>query len=1227
LRKLDRFPMRRRFHSPLRLKLAAALLACALLPPVSAGQEAPPAKEKPMVEVDPHAQDPEPLVSLSAATIIDILRREPGLLLEVKRLLVRKAYEQGRLLDPADVADDALFQLLRDDNNVRVLATHEIERREYVRPKPTRQEMEKDRISKTGARAAGQSDEEKYWSQHEEIGRPRKTTSLADSSADDGFSDDGFFEVAPSPPPDALPPPPAVSPSINYRRRQSMAGVEPQDRDSDDGTLPDADSLPRISPDGMPGLLSASMDELGGSGQRPASADDSSQPYIPAYSSSFASAASSPAGRLSGNVPGQSSGSQSSASSMSAVNGAYNPWSARSDSEMQRRTLQEDADHPVIRRRVNPYAEVPSLYDLYTQISRRSPELTRFGEEIFRNGTGNFDELPMDLPVGPDYVLGPGDGLSIELWGGISQHLQRVVDREGRVALPEAGAVDVAGRSLGDVQQLMQSVLRGEFREVHADVSLSRLRTVRIYVVGDVLRPGAYDVSSLSTPLNALYQAGGPTSRGSLRMLRLYRGPQFIAEIDLYDLLLHGVRSNQERLHAGDTVMVPPVGAELTVEGAVRRPAIYELNHESNLAEALQLAGGVLTTGTLRHIEIERVVAHQGRSMQRLDLPGNDLPQNNLPENDLALNGLPENNLPETNNQEAVTNALEAFKIQDGDRIRISPILPYSEKTVYLDGHVVHPGKHAYREGMRVTDLIGSYTDLLPEPAAQHAEIIRLAPPDYAPEVIAFNLAAALTGGAQVAGQDNQANGGKKYDEQNLTLKPFDTVRIFSRFDFEDPPTVTVSGEVRHPGKHITNGTTRLRDAVYLAGGVTPDALLADAQVFRRAADGKLQVLSVDLERALAGDAADNLTLEPEDRVFIHRNLSKVDPPSVKIEGEVARPGKYPLGEDMTAAQLVRLAGGLKRGAFTEAADLTRYTVENGAQVMGEHVALPIARALAGDADTDVRLHDGDVLTIRQLAGWNDVGSVITVKGEVMHPGDYGIEEGERLSSVLKRAGGLRADAYPYGAILERRQVRELEEKTLSDLIRQVQAQQDSFKLLPDSGDAEDKLAKSATVQQWHATLDELESLPPTGRLVIHISKDVRKWANTPVDLDIRAGDTLFIPKTPNYVLVSGQVYNPTAITFRPGRSAGWYLRQAGGPTTLASRKAVFVVRADGSIVGGKDRGEWFTGNVLSAELRPGDTVFVPEKALGGTAVWKNTLEAAQLMSTVAIAVSVGHGF
>lgn len=1157
-------------------------------------------------QADLHEQDGEQKISLSAATISDILRREPGLLLEVKRVLVRKAYEQGRLLDPADLTDEALYQLLRVDDNVRILATQEIEKREYVRAKPTRQEMEKDKIRRlpaaeppksTGTTAIAESEEEKYWAEHDQGPQPGKTTTAVaefldgDETSKSPFSKDGYSNQGSAddelsepavfaPPPNQFPTPPAIPASPDYRRRQSLAGLEPQNRDSYDALPPDAGSMARIGPEGMPGLLSASMDESGGFGQT-SSAKDARSAASP--SSSYPSY--SP--RRATEAPGQ----RLEASADASAYGSLSPrFDARGVHPLYPAT--EEEDHPAIRRRGNPYAGVPSLYDLYAQVSRRSPVLARFGEDIFRNGTGNFDELPMDLPVGPDYVLGPGDGLSIELWGGVSERLQRVVDREGRVALPEAGAVQVTGRSLGDVQQLVQSVLRSEFRDVHADVSLARLRTVRVYVVGDVLRPGAYDVSSLSTPLNALYQAGGPTARGSLRILRLYRGQQLVGEIDLYDLLLHGVRSRLERLQAGDTIMVPPLGAELTVEGMVRRPAIYELNHESDLAEALELTGGVLNTGTLRHIEVERVVAHESRSMLRLDLP-------------------------ENNNQEEVTSALEGFKIQDGDKIRISPILPYSEQTVYLDGHVFHPGKHAFREGMRVTDLIHSYTDLLPEPASRHAEVIRLAPPDYTPQVIAFNLGDALA--AKGPGEENNV--------QNLMLKAFDTVRVFGRYDFEDPPTIMVTGEVRRPGEHVTNGETHLRDAVYLSGGVTRDALLTDAQVFRRTADGKLKVLSVNLERALAGDAADNLPLEPKDRVFIHRSLSKVDPPAVKIEGEVARPGKYQLGEDMSAAQLVRLAGGLKRGAFTEAADLTRYTVESGSQVVGEHLAVPIARALAGDADTDVRLHDGDVLTIRQLAGWNDVGAVITVKGEVMHPGDYGIQEGERLSSILKRAGGLRADAYPYGAILERAQVRELEEKNRADLIRRVQAQQSSLKLIPEVGDADEKIAKDAVVGQWHATLDELKNTPPQGRLVIHISKNVSKWADTPVDVEVRAGDTLLIPKTPTYVMVNGQVYNPTAITYRPGKTAGWYLRQAGGPTNMANRKAVFVVRGDGSVVGAKGGGEWFTGDVLSAELRPGDMVFVPEKALGGTPAWKSTIQAAQLMSSVAIAISVGRQF
>ena len=278
-------------------------------------------------------------------------------------------------------------------------------------------------------------------------------------------------------------------------------------------------------------------------------------------------------------------------------NGVYDKRSTRNDQYSNEESFSPiDRNAPPVRmvHQPNPYSDIPSLYDMYVQASPREKEHERFGLKIFQNNTLEPDAIPMDLPVGPDYVVGPGDGLAIDLWGGVSQRMFRIVDREGRIALPEAGPLLVSGRAMGDVQQTVQQLMRTQFRDVSVDVSLSRLRTVRVYVVGEVSEPGAYDISSLSTPLNALFAAGGVTPRGSLRSLQHFRGKQLIETVDAYDLLLHGVRSDMARIENGDTLMVPPVGPQVTIEGMVRRPAIYELRTENSLEDALELAGGIL---------------------------------------------------------------------------------------------------------------------------------------------------------------------------------------------------------------------------------------------------------------------------------------------------------------------------------------------------------------------------------------------------------------------------------------------------------------------------------------------------------------------------------------------------------------------------------------------------------------------------------------------------------
>jgi polysaccharide biosynthesis/export protein len=1108
-------------------------------------------------------KEAEQLVSLPPEKIILLLQQEPGLFLEVKKLLVRKAYAQGRVLDPKELTDEAIFDQIQTDQETRALITQQIVDRGYVRAKPTREELVKEYAEQQ--RLDAENQRRQYATAYNE------GPGLTPSQPYGPYS--GVRQPNQplyGPPSQQNGQPAAPSNQINSDQRRQLLQASLQNSGSQE-----ADGLPldsimagqqQLTPEQMQqlsshlpqGLSSADLGKLastiGANGAAPKS-------EAPAQSQEDAYFHPSP-----------SSAQQQSPEAMASL-GRNSPFSTTTQPPMYR---ERPPEQPRLLHRSNPYADVPSLYDLYSQYSRQPAQLQRFGTDIFENGTGNFDQLPMDLPAGPDYVLGPGDGMNIDLWGSVSQRLHRVVDREGRLSLPEIGSLQVAGHTLGDVQQMIQTALRTQFRELEADVSLDRVRAVRVYVVGDVQRPGAYDVSSLSTPLNALYQAGGPTPRGSMRIVKHYRGNQLIETVDLYDLLLRGVQSGMQRLESGDTILVPPVGQQVTIEGMVRRPAIYELSGEKSLSDVLQLAGGVLPSGTLRHVDVERVEAHQDRTMLRVDLPV-------------------------TNDSASVNTALDQFPVQDGDKVRISPILPYADKTVYLDGHVFRPGKYAYRDGMKITDLIHGYSDLLPEPYNQHAEVIRLNGPDLQPQIIAFNLQDALKGKVQ-----------------DLALKPFDTVRIFGRFDFEDPPIITVTGEVRDPGDHVTNGATYLRDAIFLAGNTTPDAELDDVQIFRKTPDGKLKIINADLQKALTGDPHDNIMLLPQDRVFVHRNTHRISPPTVEIAGDVARPGRYPLGTDMTATELVRLAGGTKNSAYLQTAELTRYSIQNGQTVEGEHIPIKIGAALSGEPDTDMRLHPGDVLTIKEIGGWKDIGATVTLDGAVVHPGTYGIQEGERLSDVLARAGGFRPEAYPYGAIFQRDQVRELEARNRAQLI--AQAKQEGSTL----GSTLEDPANSASMLQYKDTLAKLQATPPVGRMVIHISGN-KSWIHTPSDVQLRNGDSIYIPKKPNFVMVQGSVYNQTAIGFRPGKSANWYLKQAGGPTSVADKKNIFIVRADGTVAGGPKG--LFTGGALESAMQPGDMIVVPSKALGGGFKWKETLQVAQLVSAVGIAVQVARGF
>ena len=597
----------------------------------------------------------------------------------------------------------------------------------------------------------------------------------------------------------------------------------------------------------------------------------------------------------------------------------------------------------------------------------------------------------------------------------------------------------------------------------------------------------------------------------------------------------------------------------------------------------MDLAGGILSAAALRHIEVQRLVAHEKRTMVSLEIG-------------------------ETSDPEALRGELRKFAVQDGDEIHIFPIAPYNERAVYLQGHVLRPGRYSYHDGIKFTDIVSSYKDLLPEPAGRYAEIIRITAPDYHPVVHGFDLAAAM-----------------EHPENAPKLEPLDTVRIFGRYDFEPAPEVLVTGQVGLPGRYRISGREHLRDAIFQAGGVTAEAWLDTAQLFRALPDGSAKVFSISLRDVLAGDPLKNISIEPRDHIVVHRQPDRVNPPSVYVRGEVARPGRYPLTSNMHVSDLVRSAGGLLRSAAPEADDLTHYLVPEKARgdgVQAGHQDVNLTAAFGGEEDQDFPLRDGDVLTVPQQAGWNDIGATVTLRGEVRRPGVYGIRPGERLSSLLKRAGGFLPTAYPRAAVFERDDVRELQQKSRADLIQRLEQESTVVKSTVATTGGDEAALQQAALQQRQRVLEGLRKAPLTGRLVIHLRNDRKGFERPSDDIELRAGDSLTIPKQPGAVLVIGQVYNANALTYTPGKNAAWYLSRAGGATQLADKKGIFIIRSDGSVTSGSQGSLW-SGGVLSSTLGPGETVVVPEKPLLGGSKLKNVLSVAQIASSAALVAAV----
>lgn len=611
-----------------------------------------------------------------------------------------------------------------------------------------------------------------------------------------------------------------------------------------------------------------------------------------------------------------------------------------------------------------------------------------FGLDLFRSTSTQF--LPnLDGPVDPEYKLGPGDELVLILTGDVELAHTLQVTREGFIVIPQVGRLSVANLSLAQLDDLLYSrlgrVYSGVKREgatTHFSVSVARLRSVQVFVTGDVVAPGAYRVSSAGTALTALYAAGGPTDRGSLRRVELRRGGKVTSRLDVYDYLLKGDASRDLRLRSGDVIFVAVRGPQVRIDGEIVRPATYEMLHSETLADLVTAAGGFAPTAATHRLSIERIIPPARRIAAGRDRAIIDVS----------------------------LDAIGTINLEAGDVVRVRKVADRVRGRVVVTGQVWQP------------DTVGIGTGLTLSQALRR--VGGLKPDAYLGTILVSRLRDDSTR-VQLRAQARDTSGAVVND---FALQEDDEISVFSRTEFRPERYVAITGVVGASGRYPWREGMTLRDLVLQAGGLAEGAATDFAEIARRPevrAEGELartMRVAIDssylFDEALARGSAPEVALQPFDNVLLFRRPDWEVPRVVTITGEVKYPGNYTLkNKSETIKDLVQRAGGLTREANADAAAFTRLRegaayaaaadVRRGAaRVAAEaaprvRIGIDLAKALSNNKSTDnLLLKSGDELAVPPLQ------QTVEIRGEVNSPSVTALERGRKLEYYVRAGGG-----------------------------------------------------------------------------------------------------------------------------------------------------------------------------------------------------------------------------
>ncbi|MCM1311415.1 MAG: SLBB domain-containing protein [Bacteroides sp.] len=618
-----------------------------------------------------------------------------------------------------------------------------------------------------------------------------------------------------------------------------------------------------------------------------------------------------------------------------------------------------------------------------------------FGHNIFNNQMLTF-EPNMNMPTPENYILGAGDNVIIDVWGSSQQTFEDVVSPDGTVTIEGVGPVKLAGKTVKEANTYIKGVLGQFYSSSQVNLTVGETRSVQVQVMGEVVAPGTYTLSALSSAFNAMYAAGGINDIGTLRDIKVYRKGRLISTIDIYDYIFNGNSKGDVRLQDNDVIVVGTYDCLVNIRGKVKRPMFYEMKKNESVASILSYAGGFTGDAYRKNVRLIRKSGSE-YSIHTVE--------------EFEMNG---------------------FMLDDGDSIFVDSVIPRFSNMVEVRGAVFHPGMFQMNGSINTVRELVNAAEGLREDAFLARAVMHRRKEDLTLEVLPVDIQGLMNG--TVA---------------DIPLRKDDVLFIPSKLDMQGEQTVKIGGEVNYPGTYMYADNTSLEDIVLQAGGLTDAASMVKVDVYRRIVDAKakeesaslIETFSFGLKDGFVIDGDPGFILKPFDEVVVRKSPTYTEQQNVSVEGAVNFMGDYAMSnKNFHLSDLVNMAGGLSAVAYSKGARLERRMTEeerlqrentlrtsqialyeesmsseknfdfNRADTLLNMkldlgntypVAINLDKAMAdpGGID-DITLREGDRLVVPQYT------NTVKVSGDVMYPISMNYKEGESLNYYIKRAGG-----------------------------------------------------------------------------------------------------------------------------------------------------------------------------------------------------------------------------